>query len=129
MNRRAQAILRLDAGAACAAGFAVLALRDRLALLHAFPLALVVFLGASNLAYASYSGSLATLAGLRRMPSRRAIDVLVVANLAWTAVCGTVLVATWRSASVLGLAHVAFEGLFVGALAVVEYRLVRPQAR
>jgi hypothetical protein len=62
MNRRARSILRLDASAACVAGLAVLALRSWLAPLYGFPPELVLFVGASNLAYASYSGSLAVLA-------------------------------------------------------------------
>ncbi|MDC0667862.1 hypothetical protein [Nannocystis radixulma] len=129
MNRRARAILWLDGSAACVAGVVVLALHDALARLHAFPPALVLFVGAANLAYASYSGSLAVLASLGRTPTRRAIDILVVANLAWIAVCAAILAATSRSASAFGLAHVGLEALFVGSLAVAEYRKVRPFAR
>jgi len=129
MNRLARTILWFDGGAACTAGIAMLALRDWLSRLHAFPAALVVFLGVCNLAYASYSGTLATLASRGRTPSRRAIDALVAANLAWTLVCGVIVVATWRTSSVFGLLHVAFEGLFVGALGMVERRLVAPFAR
>jgi hypothetical protein len=129
MNRRARAILWLDGSAACVAGVVVLALDDALAGLHAFPPALVLFVGAANLAYAAYSGSLAVLASLGRTPTRRAIDILVVANLAWVAVCAAILAATAPSASAFGLAHVGFEALFVGSLAVAEYRQVRPFAR
>ena len=129
MNGRARKILWLDAGAAAAAGATVLTLRAWLVGLHAFPPALIVFVGVSNLAYASYSGSLAVRASLDKTPSRRAVEVLVFANLAWTVVCAAVLAATWRSASVFGLAHVALEGLFVGCLAVAERRFVLPAAR
>jgi hypothetical protein len=129
MNGRAQAILFLDGGAACAAGLTVLLLREQFVRLHGFSSALELFLGAANVAYASYSGTLATRASLfARTPSRRAIDVLITANLAWVAVCSAVLVTTWRSATPWGLAHVAFEAVFVFTLASLERRVVRPQA-
>jgi len=129
MNERARALLWLDSGAACAAGCFVVAFREWLAALHGFASSLVLFLGVANLAYASYSGSLALRASLDRTPSRFAIDALVIANSGWVAVCSAVLVTTWRSASPFGVAHIAFEGLFVGALAAAEYRYVRPFAR
>lgn len=129
LNRRARAILWLDGGPAAVAGALVLALHDPLARLHAFSTELVLFVGAVNLAYACYSGSLAVLASRGRTPSRRAIDILVVANAAWVVVCAAILTATAGSASVFGVAHVGLEGLFVGSLAVAEYRHVRPFAR
>lgn len=129
MNPRARAVLLLDGGAGCAAGLTVLLLRAQLVRLYGFSAGLVLFLGLMNLAYASYSGSLATRATLlSRTPSRRAIDVLIAANLAWVAVCAAVLVVSWSSATPRGLAHVAFEAVFVFTLAVFEWRLVRPQS-
>lgn len=119
----------VDACAAGSAGLAVLVLRDWLAHLYAFPVSLVLFLGCANLAYASYSGLLAALASRGRWPSGRAIDLLVVANSSWVLVCLAVLASTIRSASILGTAHVVLEGAFVGSLALVERRWVRPFAR
>ena len=129
MPRRARAILWLDGSAACVAGLVVLALHEALAQLHAFPPALVLFIGAVNLAYSCYSGTLAFRASRGHTPSRRAIGILVVANLAWVAVCAAIVAITASTASIFGLAHVGLEGLFVGALAIVEYRRVRPFAR
>ncbi|MCY1009174.1 hypothetical protein OV079_27140 [Nannocystis pusilla] len=129
MPRRARAILWLDGSAACAAGVVVLALHDALARLHAFPPALVLLIGAVNLAYSCYSGTLAVRASRGRTPTRRAIDILVVANLAWVAACAAIVALTADTASIFGLAHVGLEGLFVGMLAVLEYRRVRPFAR
>ncbi|WP_434419082.1 hypothetical protein [Nannocystis pusilla] len=129
MNRRARAILWLDGCAACVAGVVVLALHEALARLHGFSPALVLFIGAVNLAYSCYSGTLAVRASCGRTPTRRAIDVLVVANLAWVVVCAAIVASTASTASIFGLAHVGIEGLFVGALAVVEYHRVRPFAR
>lgn len=129
MNPQAKSILWLDGGAAFTAGLVVLALRGWLSALHGFAPALVVFLGVANLVYGTYSGSLAVRASRGRRPSRRAIDFLVFANLAWVVVSATVLVVNRRSVSGFGIAHVAFEGLFVGTLAFAELRFVRPFAR
>ena len=122
-------ILWLDGGAACAAGAAVLLLRDRLASLYGFSPTLVSVLAVTNLAYGSYSGTLAVLASYRQTPRRRAIEVLALANFAWTLVCAVLLMANWRSATMFGVAQLAGEGLFVGALALAEWRIVRPSAR
>lgn len=129
VNRRARTVLWIDAGAACVAGIGMLASHEWLAALHAFPLALVGFIGSCNLAYASYSGTLAALATRGTPPSRRAIDLLVAANLTWTAACVAIVVTTRQTASTFGLTHVALEGVFVGGLAVVERLVVRPFAR
>lgn len=127
MNRCARTILWVDGGAAFVAGLLGLVLRDWLAGLYGFPLALVLFIAAANLVYASYSGSLAVLASSsgRRVP-RRAIDVLVAGNSAWAVVCVGIVVGTFRFASPIGIAIVALEGCFVAALAVAEFRLLRP---
>ncbi|MET0287076.1 MAG: hypothetical protein ABW352_21510 [Polyangiales bacterium] len=126
---RARAILWLDGGAAFLAGATVLAVRGWLAQLYAFAPALVFFLGAMNLLYASYSGALAVLASRGVPLKRRAIDVLVIANAGWVAVCAGLVAWLWSSASVFGLLHVAFEGAFVGTLALAEARFVRPCAQ
>jgi hypothetical protein len=127
-DRRARAILWLDGGAAFLAGASVLALRGWLAPLHAFAPALVLVLGVVNLLYASYAGALAVLASRGLPLKRRAIDVLVFANSAWVVVCAGLVAWHWSSASAFGLLHVAFEGAFVGTLALAEARFVRPCA-
>ena len=129
MNARAQTILRLDGAAASVAGLSMLAAREWLSALHAFAPALLLFMALSNLAYASYSGTLAVRAYLSKVPTRPAIDVLVIANFVWVAVCCAIIAVTWRSATTYGLAHVALEGAFVGGLALAEFWLVRPFAR
>lgn len=129
MPRRARAILWLDGCAACVAGVVVLALHDALAQLHGFPPALVLVIGAVNLAYSCYSGTLAVRAARGHTPTRLAIDILVAANLAWVAACVAIVAITAGTASIFGLAHVGLEGLFVGMLAVLEYSRVRPFAR
>lgn len=129
MSRHARTILWVDACAAASAGLAVSVLREWLAHLYGFPISLVLFLGFANLAYASYSGSLAVLASTGRLLSVRAVDLLVLANSCWVLVCAAVLASTMHTASVFGIAHLVLEGAFVGSLALVERRWVRPFAR
>lgn len=129
MNRLAQRFLLIDGAAGSAVGVFTLTFREWLAELYAMPLSLVTLIGFANLAYGSYSGTLAVRAWYQKTPSRRAIDLLIAANLAWTVVCAVLVAATYRSASVFGLGHVVLEGLFVAWLALAERRLVRPFAR
>lgn len=129
VNRHAQAILRLDAGAACLAGMAVVGLHRWLARLYEMPDALVLFIGVANLVYGAYSGSLALRASRMRTPSRLAIEALALGNLAWALICVGLIGTHWRSASALAIATLAFEALFVTALARAEWRWVRPDAR
>ncbi|HEX5657015.1 MAG TPA: hypothetical protein VFX59_07455 [Polyangiales bacterium] len=126
LDRRARVVLWVDGAAATGAGITVLALRQWLAPLHGIEPAFVTFLGVVNLCYGAYAGSLALRASRASALHRVAIDVLVLANAAWAVVCAGIVVARWTSASRYGLMHVAFEGAFVGTLAFVEYRLVRP---
>ena len=128
MTRRARTVLGIDGGAGLVVGVFVLALHGWLAGLYGFPRSWVLALGAANVAYGSYSGTLALRAARGRAPSRLAVDVLVAANLGWAVVCAALVAVAWRWASPLGLAVVAFEGVFVAALAVVERRIVRPEA-
>ncbi len=120
-------ILAVDACAGATAGLLVLSLRGWLADLYGFELPLVAFVGAANLAYACYSGTLAVRAALGRAPSRAAIAALVAANATWVLVCAGLAARTWPTATAFGLAHLTLEGLIVGGLAGVEYRVVLPR--
>lgn len=129
MNGRARKILWVDGLAGGVVGILMLLLREPLTKLYELPLTLVTFIAAANLTYASYSLTLARRAVINKTPSRRAIDVLVFANLLWAVVCVGMILAIHRQASLFGLAHIALEGMFVAALAVTEHRQVRPYAR
>lgn len=128
MTPRAKAILRLDSAAGFAVGVAVLAFHQWLAELYALPTILVICTGIANVAYASYSGALVVRAATRGLLARRAIEFLIGANLAWTAVCGVLIWMNWNIASNIGLAALAIEGAFVAVLAFAEYRYVYPVA-
>ena len=75
-------------------------------------------MGVANLAYGAFSYSLA-----RRASRPRALIVLlVVANASWALLCGLAAAHFAGQASAFGLAHLIGEGLFVGGLAVWEWR-------
>ncbi len=124
MSGRGRALLWFDGGAAITGGVLVVAFRELLAGLYAFPDDLLLFLGLSNLAYGSYSITLATLTSMGKTASRRSVELLVIANSGWVVVCAIVLVSGWPSATAFGLAHVGAEALFVGSLAFAEYRFI-----
>lgn len=128
MNPLALAILRFDSLAGLLVGLLVLVLKDELAGLYGLAPMVVLWTGLANLAYGSYSGTLVLRERWGRLPSRRAIGMLVAGNLAWTGVCVLLIAYFWREASAIGIAVLAFEGLFVGVLGLVERRFVLPFA-
>ncbi|MBL8962246.1 MAG: hypothetical protein JNJ98_20455 [Gemmatimonadetes bacterium] len=124
-----RSLLRIDSTAGLVVGVLVLLLSPWLSRLFALPLGFLVFTGAANLAYGSFSGSLAR----RSVRPRRLITVLVVANAAWAVLCLVSALTFARSASGFGLLHLVGEALFVGGLAMLEWRhrellLVAPAA-
>lgn len=111
-------VLWIDCGAALLAGATVLVLFAWLAELYALPRHMLVGMGVANLAYGTFSWSLA-----RRARRPRALLVLLVAaNATWAALCVLAAVRLAGTASGFGLAHLVGEGLFVGTLAALEWR-------
>lgn len=110
-------LLWVDCIAAALAGLAVLALSGWLSGLHGLPREFLLFSGAVNLLYGSYSFSLAVRA---RRPMAL-INLLVFANLTWAMLCVAFAVMFWGSATVFGLAHLIGEAVFVGGLACLEW--------
>ena len=123
---RAVRILTLDGSGGLVAGALVLALRGPVAGFYGLSVAVVTFVALANLVYGAYSSTLALRASRGTMPSRRAVDVLIVANACWTVVCLGILVTTRGSAAIFGQLHVGLEGLYVLGLAGIEARYVRP---
>jgi hypothetical protein len=110
--------LWIDCTAGAVVGVLVIALSDWLSRLEGLPRDVLLFTGVANLVYASYSFSLA-VRSKRPMPF---ITALVVANLAWVPVCLGLLIAFSESVTPFGMAHLIGEAIFVGALAVAEWR-------
>ena len=113
-----RSLLRIDSTAGLVAGALVLLLSPWLSRLYALPSGFLVFTGVANLAYGSFSGSLAR----RAARPRTLITALVVANAAWAVFCVVVAFNVVGSASVFGLAQLIGESLFVGGLAMLEWR-------
>ncbi|HYW30038.1 MAG TPA: hypothetical protein VE869_00930 [Gemmatimonas sp.] len=111
-------LLWVDSGAGLLAGVVVLALSSWLSELYALPRALLLGMAAANLAYGTFSGSLA----LRTRRPRPLLVLLVLANAAWAALCGAAAWIVAGQASAFGLAHLIAEGVFVCVLAVMEWR-------
>ena len=114
-------LLWFDCSAAALAGVTMLALAGPLARLLELPTALFVCNGLVNLAYGGYSFSLAR----QRAPGRGWVKALVAANLTWAAVCLAIALYFGAGGNWLGAGYLLGEGIFVGALAMVEARAVR----
>ena len=123
MTRRLQlrSLLWFDCVAGGVVGLVTLALSAPLARLLGLPHAVLVFTALANLAYGTYSFSLAR----QPQPPRRAVQVLIVANAAWTVVCVALAASLAGPGRWLGVAYLLAEGLFVGVLAAVEATVSR----
>ncbi len=112
-------LLWVDGLGAVVAGFAMLTLSGLLSEWYRLPQDLLLLMGWVNLAYASYS---LTLARRSRRP-RALILLLVVANLTWAVFfCLRWAVTYSETASYLGLVHLVGEALYVGGLGCLEWR-------
>lgn len=126
---RARRLLWLDSLGALGAGALVLTLAAPIAALDGLPREVVLMSGLANLAYGSYSGSLASVATLRGAAPRPAVKLLIAANLAWALVCIVLLARHGSEATMLGWLHIGGEGLYVAGLALLETRWVLPHTR
>lgn len=115
---RGKRLLWIDCTAGAIVGLFLLLLSPWLAPLYGLPQGLLLFNASANLLYGSYSFSLARRA-VRPMPL---LLLLVLANAAWSAVCLVLVARYWHDATPLGVATLAFESLFVGGLAALEWR-------
>lgn len=111
-------LLWIDGLAAAVAGVVVLALAGWLSPWYGLPHAFVLFLGWMNLAYATFSLSLAR----RSERPLRLLVLLAVANLGWGVCCLRWAVVFGQTASLFGLVHLVGEGFFVAGLGCLEWR-------
>ncbi|WP_309721964.1 hypothetical protein [Armatimonas sp.] len=119
MTIRRTHLLWIDCTGGFLVGVAVLLARGWLARLYALPDNLLLVMGACNLAYACFSYLLA-VAPRYRTKSR--IGALALANLCWAVGCFVMGAIYLRVASVFGLVHLIGEGIYVGALGILEWR-------
>lgn len=87
--------------------------------LGGLPLNVVLATGSANLIYGSYSLFVTT----RKNRSLKLVKILAAANMFWLVVCVGILIAYWNQISVLGVLHVAGEGIYVSALGLVEWKM------
>ena len=111
-------LLWIDAGAGLIGGGLVVLLSAWLSRLYALPMALIVVMGITSVLYGTYSLSLAR----RRVRPRMLIAILAIANATWAAFCAIAAVVVVPHATYFGIAHLGLESLFVGGLAVLEWR-------
>lgn len=111
-------LLWVDCAAGALVGAAVVALSGWLSRLEGLPHSVLLFTGVVNLVYASFSFSLAVRA-VRPMPL---IKLLVFANLAWVPVCLGLAFHFREQATAFGFLHLVGEAIFVGGLAVLEWK-------
>ena len=117
MNLRRK-LLWVDCTAGAVVGVAVLLLDGWLSAWYELPQRLVFSMGVTNLVYACYSFSLV----VRQERPKTLIRLLVVANLAWSLLLLYWITIFIGTASPLGVAFLLLEALFVGGLAVLEWR-------
>lgn len=86
--------------------------------IEGLPQEVFLFTGAMNLLYGSFSFSLA----LRRERPMHLIKLLVVANLTWAFVCLGLAAAFSATATPVAFVHLVGEAVYVGGLAVLEWR-------
>lgn len=111
-------LLWIDCIGAALVGVTVIALSGWLSQVEGLPRALLIFTGAVNLVYASYSFTLS----LHRRRPMFLIKLLVFANLAWAFTCLALLAAFSASATGFAYLHLGGEALYVGGLAMFEWR-------
>jgi hypothetical protein len=111
-------LLKIDSLGGLIAGALVLTVSDWLSDLYRIPRSEIVAIGVANLGYGLYSGVLWRM----RERSLVLIILLVLANATWAVVCWTAALRHADSASLIGLAHLLGEGLWVATLAVLEWR-------
>jgi hypothetical protein len=111
----------VDGLAALFAGMLVLSLRGLLSDFYGLSRELLTFVGTVNVGYSVLG---LTLGLLRRRPAAL-LRLLIVANSLWAAVCVALAVRVFPTATIFGLCHVIGEGIFVGGLALLEWRYRR----
>lgn len=117
MNR-GDPLLRLDWTGAAVVGVVTLSLHQWLSDLGGLPPRVLIAIGMVNLAYSAYSLSL----WIRPTRPLYRVVVLVVANLAWSAICMGLLVVYWPLVTPIGVLHLGGEAVWVGVLAALEWR-------
>ena len=92
-------------------------LNRQLKVLYGLSSHVLFLIGIVNLAYASYSFSLA----IRSRRPKLLIHLLVALNAAWATACLILAMVFWTTATPFGILHLVGEAVFVGGLAILEW--------
>lgn len=111
-------ILWIDCIGALITGVLLLALSGWVAPFYGLPHWFVAAHALVHLAYGTYSFSLA----VRKTRPMHLIKLLVFANAAWALICLALALFLISNASGFAIAHFTLEGLYVGGLALVEWK-------
>ncbi|ESP94655.1 hypothetical protein [Pseudoalteromonas luteoviolacea] len=111
-------VLHLDGSAGLTMGMLLFLLQDWVASLYRLPDPTVHFLATANVCYGVYA---LTLAFSNRRNSA-SISLLVTANIIWAVVCVAIVLHYFQTASLIGLAFICMEGIFVIVLAFFEWK-------
>ncbi|MBQ4834877.1 hypothetical protein [Pseudoalteromonas luteoviolacea] len=111
-------VLHLDGSAGLTVGLLLFLLQDWVASLYRLPDSTVLFLATANVCYGVYA---LTLAFSNRRNSA-SISLLVTANIIWAVVCVAIIFHYFQTASLIGLAFICMEGIFVIVLAYFEWK-------
>ncbi len=111
-------LLWIDGSGGAVVGGLMLLTFGWLAPWYGLPTNVVLFIALANLAYGVYALSLA------RQPQRsyRMLMLLIAANACWPLVCLYLMLTSSDTLSALGYLHLIGEALYVGGLAMVEWR-------
>lgn len=111
-------VLHVDGSAGLAMGLVLFALAEWVSELYRLPLNVILFLASANILYGCYALALA----LSNQRSLMAIKVLSIANSVWVVICVAIVVLYVQTASPVGFLFIGGEALFVGVLAVYEWK-------
>ena len=118
MLRKNINVLHIDGSAGLAVGLVLFALAKWVSELYRLPLNVILFLASANILYGCYALALA----LSNKRSLMAINILSIANSVWVFVCAAIVVLYVQTASPVGFLFIGGEALFVGVLAVYEWK-------
>lgn len=111
-------VLHVDGSAGLAVGLVLFALAEWVSELYRLPLNIILFLASANILYGCYALALA----LSNQRSLMAIKVLSISNSVWLVICVAIVVLYVQTASPVGFLFIGGEALFVGVLAVYEWK-------
>lgn len=111
-------ILWIDCLGGLIVGLLVLLIHPFLSRIQGLPKLIVIFIGIANLLYGSYSLFVTT----RQRRPIGLVKTLALANMGWLFVCLGILVLWFNVLTMIGIAMVVGEGIYVATLGIAEWK-------